>query len=217
MELAGTELLQPGFGKLLDGLLNTALGSKNHTALSLLLSNILNQTGEHSLPHHLVAYHAYQKAAHRFSEDGEAFIRSNPGLAQKETELIQAAKILAMDSQFSVADRVSALSVLPYHKNSKEENIALAQQLLNPSQSIELQLAAVHSLSRILQSEAPEHLLNYWESVGPRVRAKILDIFLSRKKLDDYPSWHSFESAGTYFLIYGGATKPVKGEIPILP
>lgn len=180
-ELAGSRLLQPRLGKFLDGLLNTALGSKNHTVLSVLVSAILNQTGEHSLPDHLVAYHAYEKAAHRFSEDGEGFIGSNPGLAQKRTELFQAARILAMDSQLPVADRVSALSILPYRKKGKEENIALARELLNPSQSMELQLAAVDSLSRILQSQAPEHLLNYWESVGPRIRAKILDILLSRK------------------------------------
>ena len=180
-ELAGSRLLQPRLGKLLDGLLHTALGSKNHTVLSVLVSIILNKTGEHPLPDHLVAYRAYQSAANRFSEDTESFIRSNPGLAAKQTQIFQAAEALAMDSQSPLTDRVSALLLLPYNRSGREETIALARQFLNPNQPIEMQLAAVECLSRILRSEAPEHLLNSWERVGPRVRAEILDILLSRK------------------------------------
>lgn len=79
--------------------------------------------------------------------------------------------------------RLAAVAVVGRGRTRQNEDIELLARLLGPQSPVELQLAAARALGRINRSVVPERLLAGWEGYGPKVRAAVLQLLISR------PAW----------------------------
>jgi putative membrane-bound dehydrogenase-like protein len=93
---------------------------------------------------------------------------------------IASARKLAGDDSAPPGDRVTALRLLgriPADRAADREWIA---HQLDPSEAIEVQLAAIRSLMRFDEGPSAEAVLARWRQLGPAVRAAALDALLAR-------------------------------------
>jgi putative membrane-bound dehydrogenase-like protein len=179
-EKLGSQILETGFQNFRTGLLQTAIGTKNQNTLAVLLKTILSQSEVYPIQNYLTAYRDYRNALDRFSSENNGVIESSVDLKNQENQLFKNAEQSITDPNATSDLRILALSVLPYNSIEKASNAELALQLLNPSNATELQLAAVESLARILESETPKTLLENWNVRSPTIRNKILGTLLTR-------------------------------------
>jgi putative heme-binding domain-containing protein len=87
------------------------------------------------------------------------------------------------DASAPIAQRVAAVQVLGRGRARQQEDWRALADLLQPQTPIELQLAVVTALGRAKDVWVATHLLTNWNGYGPRVRAAVLDLLLSR------PAW----------------------------
>jgi putative membrane-bound dehydrogenase-like protein len=78
------------------------------------------------------------------------------------------------------ADCVRILGLIPQHHSS--DHVDTLAEFLSPDHDSQLQLAAVNALSERSQPAVADHLLSVWQSLTPALRARVLDVLISRKE-----------------------------------
>jgi putative membrane-bound dehydrogenase-like protein len=175
--------IDPAAG-LFEGLLRTAHGLKENTALAALLERL--STGE-LVPWKLAALAGLQDVfgqpqaplAH-LDIGGNDRLRVAAGRLQR---LFERARALAQDAQAPEAERLLAVRLLGRGPDQQAEDRALLAGLLEPQASPALRVAAVDALGRLGGLQVPELLLRGWTGYGPDLRGQVLDVLLRR------PAW----------------------------
>ncbi len=177
----GTGLLDPKNDDFLNGLIQTALGTKHTEAKNQILQVILTQTGEHPIDTHISAYQKFGNAMARLSPAGSHDPILNSDLKEKEAKLFSSIRSALGDVNAPAALRQLALQTIAYLPGDKKENAALVLQCLDPRSPTELQLAAIDSLAGILESDTPNTLIQNWNQSSPKIRDKIIKTLLTKK------------------------------------
>ncbi len=164
----------------------TALNGKEATALQVkILTGLLEGLGR-GQPQPAVATGA-QKALETLlqspSRDVQVLVLRTAGtLRLKNSSAIQAARVLALqtalDTQRSLTARQDALPLLLGSSLSELEPL---QQLLQPREAIDLQVAAVQVLAATEGPEVVAVLFKDWNRRSPRLQTAILEALCSRQ------------------------------------
>jgi putative heme-binding domain-containing protein len=78
------------------------------------------------------------------------------------------------------ADCVRILGRIPEQHDS--DHVDTLAEFLSPDHDSQLQLAAVNALSERSQPAVAAHLLDVWQNLTPALRARVLDVLISRKE-----------------------------------
>lgn len=142
-------------------------GSWWQTAMLTGMAQGLPRTQNGSLPKSLAALLAQPPAAATAAVDG---IR----------QLMQQAADTAQDPQRSEAERLAAIRLLPFQSATVLSEVALA--LLQTQQPLACQIAAVDAIRQTGQPQLALQTLQYWDSLRPQIRSRILDLLLIRQE-----------------------------------
>jgi putative membrane-bound dehydrogenase-like protein len=93
-------------------------------------------------------------------------------------ELTAAAAAKAVDTKLKVADRVSAIALLRLGNFADQEK--LFATLLEPTQSAEVQAAALDTLAAFDSPPVAALLIERWPVLSPRLRSRAADVLFSR-------------------------------------
>ncbi len=102
---------------------------------------------------------------------------------QEAEGVFERARRVAIATGAPLSQRLAAVAVVGRGRTRQNEDIELLAGLLGPQSPVELQLAAARALGRINRNTVPERLLAGWAGYGPRVRAAVLQLLISR------PAW----------------------------
>ncbi len=89
---------------------------------------------------------------------------------------------IAKDDSNDVKTRVDCLHILGRSPERGGENLRTLADFLSPDHDSQLQLAAVDALAERSQPTVADQLLHAWRSLTPALRARVLDVLLSRKQ-----------------------------------
>ncbi len=101
----------------------------------------------------------------------------------KFTELMRTARTVLADPKAASDEKILAIQVLGRDPTRWEEDGKQLTPLLLPQVEERLQMAAVHSLGKMMDMRTPGLLLKPWKGYSPTVRMEVLKIVLSR------PAW----------------------------
>lgn len=87
-------------------------------------------------------------------------------------------KMVALDANRPIGDRVSAIELLAYQ--SADETLETLNSILSTGQAAEVQRVAVEGLRRIPAAQASEVILRNWPALGPTVRGPALEVLMAR-------------------------------------
>jgi putative membrane-bound dehydrogenase-like protein len=88
----------------------------------------------------------------------------------------------AKDENADIKIRVDCLRILGHTPQPTRENIQTLAEFLSAEHDSQLQIAAVDALAERNQPVVAEHLINAWRGLTPALRAKVLDVLLTRKQ-----------------------------------
>jgi len=91
-----------------------------------------------------------------------------------------AARKTAADPLARTSDRVAAASILGCGPDRQDEDVRLLASLLTPQSPLQVQLAAVDTISRLPYEGTTEILLSGWTKHGPKVHAAVVSVLLWR-------------------------------------
>lgn len=89
---------------------------------------------------------------------------------------------IAKDDSVDVKTRIDCIRVLGRSPQPGGENVDTLAEFLSADHDSQLQLAAVDALAERSQPAVADHLLSVWQSLTPTLRARVLDVLLSRKQ-----------------------------------
>jgi putative membrane-bound dehydrogenase-like protein len=89
---------------------------------------------------------------------------------------------IAKDDSADVKTRVDCIRILGRSPQHSGENVDTLAEFLSADHDSQLQLAAVDALAERNQPAVADHLLSAWHSLTPTLRARALDVLLSRKQ-----------------------------------
>ncbi|MDB5349231.1 MAG: putative rane-bound dehydrogenase [Planctomycetota bacterium] len=107
--------------------------------------------------------------------------RGRGDLASTLPQALDAARRLTRDEAASPADRATATRLLGRDREKRTEDLAKLADLIDARSPIDVQRAAVASLGRINDDNAPARLIERWKGLGPGLRLVVLDTLLSRR------------------------------------
>src|SRR5206468_3664195 len=89
---------------------------------------------------------------------------------------------IANDANADVKTRVESIRVLGQTPQQDGDNIQTLADFLSAEHDSQLQLAAIDALADRSQPAVADHILGVWRSMTPAVRARALDVLVSRKE-----------------------------------
>ncbi|REJ97796.1 MAG: dehydrogenase [Planctomycetota bacterium] len=95
--------------------------------------------------------------------------------------LVAAARQIAINENADIQRRVAAAGVLARGRDQRHEDRELLASWLSPRERLELQTAAVESLSDTGADDVPALLLSEWSGMLPQLKGQILHALLSRE------------------------------------
>ncbi len=99
-------------------------------------------------------------------------------LQQLATKCVEIAK----DDHANLKTRVDCIRILGRSPQHTPDNIDTLADFLSADHDSQLQFAAVDALAERSQPAVADHLLSVWRSLTPALRARVLDVLLSRKQ-----------------------------------
>lgn len=90
------------------------------------------------------------------------------------------ARATAIDPAAALAIRAAALPLLGRGLGRQDEDLKTLLALLAPQTPVDLQLAAVAAIGLLNLAPIPDRLLAGWDGYGPKIRAGVLDLLVSR-------------------------------------
>ena len=109
-------------------------------------------------------------------------LEESDGSAMSQVDaLIAAARRIATDEDSEVERRVAAARVLARGRNGRDEDRQLLASWMSPRERLELQIAAVDSLSTTGADDVPDLLLAEWSGLLPQLKSRIVQALLSRE------------------------------------
>jgi putative membrane-bound dehydrogenase-like protein len=94
--------------------------------------------------------------------------------------LTAVARAAARDPAATASDRAAALRLLGREEPDRAADIALIASRLDPTETAQVQSAAVGALARVNVRAGAAALIERWSRLGPTVRAAVLDALLAR-------------------------------------
>jgi putative membrane-bound dehydrogenase-like protein len=102
--------------------------------------------------------------------------------ARKAVEAIfDAARQIASNEEAGEGDRVLSVQLLGRGTSHQEEDIGRLSNLLSPQSPEAVREAAVDALKGLEDPEVPKALIAGWNSYGPDLRSRVLDVLLGRE------------------------------------
>ena len=89
---------------------------------------------------------------------------------------------IAKDDSADVKTRAECIRILGRSPQPSADNIETLADFLSAEHDSQLQLAAVDALAERSQPAVADHLLSAWRSLTPALRARVLDVLLTRKQ-----------------------------------
>jgi putative heme-binding domain-containing protein len=167
----------------IDKLLTLAIATRDYNATELLLRVVATpmRTG----------YQDWQLAAlARFLDVVDRRVGSLGKLAAADPQLpptvnqlgglFDAARSAATQADAPAERRAAAVRLLGRDAAKKSADVEVLRGLLVPQVPDEVQAAAVSALGRAAGRDSPKLLLGAWKGYGPSLRARVLDLLLSR-------------------------------------
>ena len=113
---------------------------------------------------------------------GRLVLRGDPRRARRGRCIgYSAARKTAASSLAEPADRVAAVRILGRGPDRHDDDLKLLATLLIPQSPLEVQLAAVDTISRLPHERVSEVLLSGWTNHGPKVHTAVVSVLLWRE------------------------------------
>ena len=130
-------------------------------------------------PDRFVAIDALLSGLRRNSHSKD--VLSKDSVARLQT-LAEKCVDIAKDDSADVKTRIDCIRILGRSPQHSGENVDTLAEFLSADHDSQLQLAAVEALAERSQPAVADHLLSAWQSLTPNLRARVLDVLLSRKQ-----------------------------------
>jgi putative heme-binding domain-containing protein len=117
-------------------------------------------------------------------------LRRNPRKSEVLTQqsaaelqgLVEGCMRVADNQEAEMATRVDCLRIVGQAPHLRKSVLKALQDYLAPAQDPRLQLAAIDALAERTQPEVAEMLLEGWRALTPALRARVLDVLLTRRE-----------------------------------
>lgn len=152
---------------LLGPLLRTAAASTDRSSLERVVRSIARVSSSSNSPE---AWRL-RAMAHLLDTRSE--------LGKLAAPLLDAARKAVVDRDAALDGRVAAVGLLGRQADQSSRDLDILLGLLDSKVPLELQLAACTSLGRLRGEPTPTRLLAGWNTHGPRLRHRVLDLLIS--------------------------------------
>jgi putative membrane-bound dehydrogenase-like protein len=163
---------------LVKKLMELAGAANNKASIDLAVSLATAETGRHE-PDRFVAIEALLSGLRR-NQHASDLLTSE---AKKQLQQVaESAARIAQDDAGDVKIRIESIRVLGLVPHAGKERVQTLAEFLSASHDSQLQLAAADALAQCTEPAVADHLLSAWSSLTPSLRARVLDVLLSRKE-----------------------------------
>lgn len=183
---AALELSGDSLPRLRTQLLPLALGTGDRDALGRLLEPLFRRDGPAFTPAQMADFARLLELLRQRSTSLEALRQAGPGdrlagALAGAGELLDQAKVAAMDNSRPAEERIAAASVLARENSTRALGLSLLAGWVEPQRGADVQASAIRALGATGTEEVPEILAKGWTGLSPAVREAALGIWLSRE------------------------------------
>ena len=167
----------------MDKLLAIATASGDRSAMAQLLGAAAAASDGGYQTWQLAAVAQFLNALDRRKSSLDKLAAGDARLADAVKQLgpmFDAARSSAAQADAPTERRVAAVRLLGREPVRASDDVATLQGLLVPQAPDDVQAAAVAAIGRAAGADAPKVLLGGWRGYGPALRARVLDVLLSR-------------------------------------
>src|SRR5262249_38309821 len=106
----------------------------------------------------------------------------SPSSAAQLATITESCAAQAKHSDSDAKTRVDCIRILGRSPHEPKDGIEILADFLSAENDAQLQTAAVDALAEQTKPSVADYLLNEWHGLTPALRAKVLDVLLTRKQ-----------------------------------